>query len=149
MLLFKKKFLEAIRGGEKTQTIRLWVRPRMAGGQRSYIPGIGYIRIKSVEQVDLHDLTDDDARPDGFPTADALRAEIQAIYSQYPDRGQKAYRIKFVLAPDETKQVRPKGLRPLNPEPLPSQAIPSTTAARPSRVPLPPDGFPLPHRRSN
>ncbi len=105
MLLFKKKFLEAIRNGEKTQTIRLWLRPRMKAGQRSYIPGVGYIRIGSVEQVELEDLTDGDARPDGFPTANELRAEIVAIYSQYPDQGQKAYRIRFALAPDEKKRL--------------------------------------------
>ena len=45
MLLFKKKFLPAIRAGEKTQTIRLWKFRHLRSGQRSYIPGVGYIRI--------------------------------------------------------------------------------------------------------
>ena len=40
MLLFKKKFLAAIRSGRKTQTIRLWKHQRMRSGQRSYIPGV-------------------------------------------------------------------------------------------------------------
>ena len=75
MLLFKKKFLAAIRSGEKTQTIRLWKVCRVRPGQRSYIPGVGHIRITAVEQVELAQLTDDDARPDGFETADQLRAE--------------------------------------------------------------------------
>ena len=69
MLLFKKKFLPAIRSGEKTQTIRLWKFRHMRSGQRSYIPGIGYIRIKLVEPVDIDALTDADAIPDGFPSA--------------------------------------------------------------------------------
>ena len=68
MLLFKKRFLDAIRSGRKTQTIRLWRHRKMRAGQRSYIPGAGYIRIDAVEEVQLADLTDDDARPDGFPT---------------------------------------------------------------------------------
>ena len=49
MLLFKKKFLPAIRSGEKTQTIRLWKWRMMRPGQRSYIPGAGYVAIERVE----------------------------------------------------------------------------------------------------
>ena len=78
MLLFKKKFLAAIRAGEKTQTIRLWKHRRMRAGQRSYIPGIGPIRLTAVEEVDLDGLTDADARPDGFESAVELRAEISS-----------------------------------------------------------------------
>ncbi len=97
MLLFKRKFLDAIRGGEKTQTIRLWKHRRMRSGQRSYIPGIGAIRVRSVEPVCLPDLTDVDARPDGFATADELRAEIEAIYADKLASGYGAYRIVFEL----------------------------------------------------
>ena len=38
----------------------------MKSGQRSYIPGIGYIRITAVDQVEIDDLTDEDAQLDGF-----------------------------------------------------------------------------------
>lgn len=99
MLLFKKKFLPAIRQGEKTQTIRLWNRRYLRSGQRSYIPGAGAIRILAVEEVQLPDLTDDDARPDGFDTADALRAEIERLYPDRLAAGCKAYRIVFELLP--------------------------------------------------
>jgi len=100
MLLFKKKFLPAIRSGEKTQTIRLWPWRRMRAGQRSYIPGIGYIRIEQVEEVRLEQLTDEDAIPDGFATADALRAEIDDIYGEKIAAGYQAFRVVFrVLAP--------------------------------------------------
>jgi hypothetical protein len=95
VLLFKKKFLDAIRAGEKTQTIRLWPFRRMKSGQRSYIPGVGYIRITTVEEVELAQLTDADALPDGFPTADALRAEIAKLYPDKLSGGYKAYRIVF------------------------------------------------------
>ncbi len=79
MLLFKKKFLPAIRAGEKTQTIRLWKHRRMRSGQRSYIPGAGYIDVLAVEGIALDDLTDDDARPDGFTSAAELRTELARI----------------------------------------------------------------------
>jgi hypothetical protein len=98
MLLFKKKFLAAIRAGEKTQTIRLWKHRRMKSGQRSYIPGAGHILVTAVEEVELDRLTDADARPDGFETADLLRAEIAKLYPQQLAAGYKAYRIVFELA---------------------------------------------------
>jgi hypothetical protein len=97
MLLFKKKFLPAIRNGEKTQTIRLWKHRRMKAGQRSYIPGVGHIRLTAVEEVELDKLTDADALPDGFQTADELRAEIARLYPQQLAAGHRAYRIVFAL----------------------------------------------------
>lgn len=95
MLLFKKKFLPAIRSGEKTQTIRLWKWRMMRPGQRSYIPGAGYVAIERVEPVSLNELTDADALPDGFATADALRQELSTIYGDKLVAGYQAYRVVF------------------------------------------------------
>ncbi len=104
MLLFKKKFLPAIRQGEKTQTIRLWKWRMMRAGQRSYIPGAGYIRIDQVEQVRLEDLTDEDAIPDGFATADALRTEINEIYAEKIAAGYQTFRVVFHLLEEMAPQ---------------------------------------------
>jgi hypothetical protein len=101
MLLFKKKFLDAIRAGEKTQTIRLWQHRRMRAGQRSYIPGVGHIRVTAIDEVELDRLTDADARPDGFPNAKLLRAELARLYPKQLAAGYRAYRIAFELAPEE------------------------------------------------
>ena len=106
MLLFKKRFLPAIRTGKKTQTIRLWKYRRMRRGQRSYIPGAGYIRIAAVDEVQLEQLTDDDARPDGFETADQLREEITQLYPKQLAAGHRAFRIEFHLLPPEQQQKR-------------------------------------------
>lgn len=95
MLLFKRKFLDAIRRGEKTQTIRLWKHRMMRAGQRSYTPGVGYIRITGVEEVSLAALTDADAVPDGFATAKALRKELRDIYGDKLAAGHKAFRVSF------------------------------------------------------
>ena len=102
MLLFKKKFLPAIRTGSKTQTIRIWKHRRMRGGQRSYIPGVGHIRVLTVDEIRLEDLIDQDAPPDGFETADALRAELESLYADQLATGQKAYRVVFELVPVTT-----------------------------------------------
>lgn len=95
MLLFKRKFLDDIRSGAKTQTIRLWKHRMMRSGQRSYIPGVGYIRITSVEQVEVDSLTDADAIPDGFPTAAALKKELNSIYGEKLKNGHQAFRVIF------------------------------------------------------
>ncbi|MEN6451182.1 MAG: ASCH domain-containing protein [Thermoguttaceae bacterium] len=103
MLLFKKKFLPAIRAGEKTQTIRLWPFRRMRTGQRSYIPGAGYIQVTAVEEIELAGLTDADARPDGFETAEQLRAELNRLYPKELAAGYRAYRVVFALDPHGAK----------------------------------------------
>jgi hypothetical protein len=99
MLLFKKKYIEAIRTGEKTQTIRLWKYRRMKPGQRSYIPGVGYIAITHVEPVELANLTDADAVLDGFPSADCLRDELCALYDADVLARRTPYMIRFSVYP--------------------------------------------------
>ena len=101
MLLFKKRFLPAIRSGEKTQTIRVWKHARVRSGQRSYIPGAGYIRVEVVQPVRLEDLNDADARRDGFQTAEQLRSEIRGLYPEQLAAGHTVYRIAFTLLPPE------------------------------------------------
>lgn len=162
MLLFKRKFLEPIRRGEKTQTIRLWKYRKMKPGQQSYVPGVGYIRIETVDPVELHALTDEDARPDGFPTADALRAEIAALYAKYPNRDQQAFRIRFavldssgqqnaaerriarkhshVAAPNSPIQKQPAPVSQTHPQ---STQPPQTGSIPRPKVPLPAEGFPI------
>lgn len=101
MLLFKREFLPAIRSGEKTQTIRLWKHRKMRCGQRSYIPGVGHVRITVVEPVELDDLTDADAQPDGFATAHELRSELRSIYGERLAEGASAWRVAFERLPPE------------------------------------------------
>lgn len=95
MLFFKAKFLPAIRSGAKTQTIRLWTHRKLRVGQRSYIPGFGSVRITLVEEVELDRLTDADARPDGFDTADALREELRRLYDAATLAERRAFRVVF------------------------------------------------------
>jgi hypothetical protein len=86
--------------------VRLWKYRKMRPGQRSYIPGAGYIRVQTVDEVQLADLTDEDARLDGFESAEALRAEIAALYPKELAAGYRAYRVRFAIAPDEKKLAR-------------------------------------------
>jgi hypothetical protein len=107
MLLFKKKYLDAIGAGTKTQTIRLWKHCRMRSGQRSYIPWAGYIRVTTVDRVKIKDLTDDDAVLDGFESVELLRAELRTMYTAELTAGYQAYRVRFeVLSPEEQAEAR-------------------------------------------
>ena len=103
MLLFKKKFLDAIRRGEKTQTIRLWKYRLMRPGQRSYIPGIGPVWIDRVEPIELAELADRDAQLDGFASVDTLCAELRELYGPVEDSDRHAYRVVFRLAEQPTE----------------------------------------------
>jgi hypothetical protein len=107
MLLFKKKFIELIRRGEKTQTVRIWPYRKYREGQRSYIPGIGYIQILAVDAIPLQDLTEADAELDGFATRAALLEEIERLYPAGLANGQQSYRVRFRVL-DATEQAAAK-----------------------------------------
>lgn len=113
MLLFKRKFLDAIRSGEKTQTLRNWKTARVRAGQKDTIPGVGPIWIDSVEKVSLDDLTDADAIPDGFSSLDALKKELHDIYG---DGALNFYRIRFHLL-KENEEEKPAPTRKSRPVP--------------------------------
>jgi hypothetical protein len=122
MLLFQQKFLEAIRSGRKTQTIRIWPHRKYRAGQRSYIPGIGYIEITSVDPIALGELTDHDAQLDGFASRHELLAEIERIYPHGLQGDQSAWRLRFrVFTPAEQEQARQERAAKKRGEPLPEQ----------------------------
>ncbi len=103
MLTFKQKFLDAIRAGKKTQTLRMWKTLRIHENQKNFIPGVGPIFIDEVEEVCFEDLTDADAIPDGFDSLAKLKTELENIYGENPDG--KLYRIRFhLLAPSEKEK---------------------------------------------
>ncbi|MDO4571266.1 MAG: ASCH domain-containing protein [Planctomycetia bacterium] len=95
MLTFKKKFLDDIRNGKKTQTLRFWKHNRLRPGQKSFIPGVGAILIDRVDQVVFEELTNEDALLDGFSSLGALREELRQIYGENPVGN--LYRIRFHL----------------------------------------------------
>jgi hypothetical protein len=94
MILLKKKFLDLVRSGEKQQTIRLWPKKRLRAGQVEFIPGLGRIRITAFERVAPADLTEADARLDGFASRAAMLEELRALYGDGLD-GAPCFRIRF------------------------------------------------------
>jgi hypothetical protein len=100
LLLFKKQFLEAIRAGEKRTTIRRWARPRVRAGGRAYSPGLGWVAIDHVDEVNLRDLDDGDARADGFGSVLLMRRELKKIYPDARSDGKFWFRVRFTWAAD-------------------------------------------------
>jgi len=110
MILLKKKFLDLVRCGEKCQTIRLWPKRRLRPGQREYIPGLGRIRITAFQRVTPADLTDEDARLDGFASREALLAELRSLYGGRLD-GAPCFRIRFSYPIEEDAPPGPTASR--------------------------------------
>jgi hypothetical protein len=89
---FTKYLRDAVRSGEITCSIRIWMSPRVKPGHR-YRMQEGQIEVDSVEPIELADLTDEIARASGFATvADLLKVAQHG-------RGENVYLIRFHYVP--------------------------------------------------
>lgn len=96
-LLFKKKFHEAIKSGKKTQTIRLWDKCWVKEGRQYRVHNLGVVRVTRIDRVRVSELTERDAKLDGFVTRDELFEEIRKIYKLKSLGAKKCYRIRFTF----------------------------------------------------
>ncbi len=69
--------LTAIKAGEIDLAFRRWDRPRVVVGTRMRT-GVGLLEVTSVEQIEVSDLTEDDARRAGSASVAALVAALAA-----------------------------------------------------------------------
>jgi hypothetical protein len=97
MLLMKKVFFDGIRAGTKTTTLRYWRRRRVRPGSVQTVPGLGRVRIESAEVAEPGELSDDDARADGFADLAALRSALDELYPPEARAGRRLYRVRFTL----------------------------------------------------
>jgi hypothetical protein len=95
---FKKQFADAIRQGTKTTTLRRWKTCKLSPGDRAYSMGIGWLRIRAAEPIELSALKEADARTDGFESLVELRAMLKRLYPDQRGDGKRWYRIAFDLA---------------------------------------------------
>ncbi len=101
MLLLKRQFFPAVRSGAKTTTLRYWRRRQARPGSVHLVPGLGRVRIESVEPADVRTLTEDDARTDGFDDLKALRAALDHLYPRSRREGRTLYRVRFTFLDNE------------------------------------------------
>jgi hypothetical protein len=75
-VLLERRAREGILDGSVTVLVRRWRRPQATAGG-VYRTAAGRIAVDEVTVVDPATLTDDDARPAGYATAEALRADLR------------------------------------------------------------------------
>jgi len=103
-ILFKGEFLDAIRQGRKTTTLRRWKSCRVKPGDRVRVRKVGLLRITDCSRIMLKDITPADAQADGFRGLKELRAALRKFYPNPKGDGRQWYRIAFAL--DEPPQVK-------------------------------------------
>ena len=74
-MIFKRNFLDGIRSGAITLAFRRWRRPTVRGGG-SLLTAVGQLGIRSVEPIDLHEVTPEDARRAGYGSLQSLVTEL-------------------------------------------------------------------------
>jgi hypothetical protein len=75
-VLFEKRFWTGIADGSITCTFRRWRRPQAAAGRRQRTAA-GIVEVTAVDVVDPTAITEADARAAGYPSADAVRADLR------------------------------------------------------------------------
>lgn len=87
-MLFEQRFWPLIAGGAVTVTFRRWRRCQAVAGRRYRTPG-GIIEAERVDIVDPSRISDADARRSGYPSGDAVRADLRG------DPSSPVYRVQF------------------------------------------------------
>ncbi|MHC4663613.1 MAG: ASCH domain-containing protein [Planctomycetota bacterium] len=94
-LLFKKKYHDLIRSGKKTQTIRLWEKCWIKEGRDYRVYNLGVLHVTRIDHIPVSELTERDAKLDGFESLEKLLDEIRKIYDEKSLAGRKCYRVRF------------------------------------------------------
>jgi hypothetical protein len=90
-VLFEQRFIAGIADGSVTCTVRRWKRSQAVAGHRYRVNGM-MIEVDAVDVIGTDEITDDDARRSGYPSADVLVADLRGA----PDAD--LYRVRFHLA---------------------------------------------------
>lgn len=89
---FTKYLRDAVRSGQVTCSVRIWMSPRVKVGHR-YRMGEGEIEVEAVEPITMSDITDDVARASGFASVpDLLKVAKHG-------RGDNVYLVRFHYVP--------------------------------------------------
>jgi hypothetical protein len=111
MLRFKKPYQTAILAGRKTATLRRWRTCSLKTGDRVYAPGIGYLIMDAVDQMEWNALTQADAIADGFASLSDLDRAIRQIYPNLQGDGKSWFRLKFHLSPSSAMEQLASAVR--------------------------------------
>lgn len=87
-MMFTKKLREPIMRGEITTSIRIWQKPHVKVGG-TYALGPGHIRVTSIKEIVLSDITPKMARDSGF------EGMVDLLKTAKHGRGEKVYFVEF------------------------------------------------------
>jgi hypothetical protein len=90
---FAKPLRERVESGEITQSVRIWLRPRVRVGQR-YRLAPGHVRVDKLYEIHFDDITPVLARRSGFlGVADLLKTAKHG-------RGERVFVVEFHYEPE-------------------------------------------------
>ena len=91
-MLFTKRLREGVRRGEITCSVRIWMRPHVAVGNR-YRMDEGEIEVDSILPITLADITPAIARASGF------KGVVDLLKVAKHGRGENVYLVRFHYVP--------------------------------------------------
>lgn len=99
-MLFKRHALDGLADGTITVAFRRWTRPRVRAGSQLRT-AVGVLAVDAVDEMDLADITGDDARRAGFASLPDLLGDIAT------QREGRVFRIALhVAGPDPRAELR-------------------------------------------
>lgn len=87
-MMFTKKLREPVMRGEITCSVRVWQRPHVKAGG-TYPLGPGHIRVTSIREIDLKDITPELARRGGFAGV------VDLLKTAKHGPGERVYLVEF------------------------------------------------------
>ena len=91
-MVFTKRLREAVKRGEITCSVRIWLRPHVKVGGR-YPMEEGEIEVVSIRSIDYFDITNELARESGFADVDDL------LKIAKHGKGENVYVVRFYYLP--------------------------------------------------
>lgn len=91
-MVFTKRLREAVKSGDITCSVRIWIRPHVKVGGR-YPMEEGEIEVVSIRLIDYFDITPELARESGFADVDDL------LKIAKHGKGENVYVVRFLYLP--------------------------------------------------
>jgi hypothetical protein len=107
-MMFTKRLREPIMRGEITTSIRIWQKAHVKVGG-AYALGGGHIKVTSIKEIGIHDITPKMARESGF------EGVVDLLKIAKHGRGERVYLVSFEyedgFAPAKSNAPRPSSRR--------------------------------------